>query len=121
MKPSTVICTWSFNFLIVIFLNCEIAFPLPNFPATPPNGLDHLPPGLARRQNHDSTKNWQMAARTSAGGGQVETVLGGFFLLHLQSCFFLPHNQAGYFYVTYGSQQDKKRKLRFLSNQGEVY
>jgi hypothetical protein len=32
----------------------------------PPNGLDHLPPVLARRQNHLSTKTGKVPTRTSA-------------------------------------------------------
>jgi len=43
----------------------------------PPNGLDHLPPVLARRQNHDSMKTGKWPTHTSAEGGQVEPVLGG--------------------------------------------
>jgi hypothetical protein len=44
-----------------------------------PDGLAHLPPGRARRQNHHSTKVGKVRQRTSAEGGQVEPVLGAEF------------------------------------------
>jgi hypothetical protein len=42
-----------------------------------PNGLAHLPPGLAGRRNRQSVKTGKLPPRTSAEGGQVEPVLGG--------------------------------------------
>jgi hypothetical protein len=39
--------------------------------------MAHLPPVLARRQNHDSTRIGKMRAAYRAEGGQVESVLGG--------------------------------------------
>jgi hypothetical protein len=37
------------------------------------NGVVHLPPGLAGRQNHDSTKNWQM---TVTEGAELDAHVG---------------------------------------------
>jgi hypothetical protein len=41
----------------------------------PPNGWAHLPPFLARRLFHHSTKFGKVPPRTHAEGGQVEPVL----------------------------------------------
>ena len=40
------------------------------------NGLAHLLPGLAGRQNRQSVKTGKCPPRTRAEGGQVEPVLG---------------------------------------------
>jgi len=48
-----------------------------------PNGLAHLPPGLAGRRNRQSVKTGKWPPRTSAEGGQVEPVLGGTYFLGL--------------------------------------
>lgn len=45
---------------------------------SPPNGLAHLPPIIARRQSLKNYFSGKVPLRTHAEGGQVQPVLGGF-------------------------------------------
>jgi len=65
----------------------------------PPNGMAYLPPILARRQNHLSTKFGEMRQHTHAEDGRVQPMFGAFnllfsFVLLFQDCCPPLHNSV---------------------------